>query len=790
MKWVRANKPTRRTLSAHRVRYMTDVFADAEGFTTAGSAIAILLACTLAFFCLWSARAQSQAAGVQALCDAAALAAENEVAEFVLSVRVADATLLSMSLTGLAALAVGTVCCSVPAAAATGLKLIDTGRAILEKRDDMARATQTSLNAAQDSLPLLAQTQAQMVLTENAEEISGTGLGYVELVPADAPEVNVGFSEAAQDAAAKATDSGSRIAEAAQSAEQAAQEAADARIRAWKYDCGNVPLACMAERAEALSGITAEENPIAHTVDTWSFEDALNRARIYYSYRASEEEPASDSVEEQVRSAMRSKFYEYAIEELAEGRAYDDGTTQPDLYFPEFFSNTSGMRETRLYSEKAYPVSGGALHAYEGCPGIEGASEGLGSLKELEAGTYEKCSVCQFDAVSLGKVAAASTSIDNGFEHHYREVARAARDYAEAQAQALPAAQEVKDLVEESLDTIMEAFEEVLGQRVEAYPPGRFGTLVAYVFDTEERTADSSFFSGADTGSFAAISSAILVEDEGENALALLLDGVEEDIGPPLSDAGSAVLGIWGSLVEAYGSGVDGLVDGVQELLESIPLASASGLGPWAAGTLMDALESLGLEPANTASPKPVVVNSKHVAERGDGLVAQAVLALKGETAFRRSQLIVRTRTAALERSRIHTSQRRLCGQMTVEAAVVLPVMAAMAFVLVNVLVFVGDCTAFDIVARDAIRLQADDGYESAEGAAEVRARIEEGLSMDHEEVTVVCERTVTGHVRYTAKTAFTPPFLRGVSVFGMSAPALEHEVSMTVSPYRKGVAV
>ena len=127
---------------------------------------------------------------------------------------------------------------------------------------------------------------------------------------------------------------------------------------------------------------------------------------------------------------------------------------------------------------------------------------------------------------------------------------------------------------------------------------------------------------------------------------------------------------------------------------------------------------------------------------------------------------------------------------MTVEAAAVLPVMAAIAFILVNALVFVGDCTAFDIVARDAIRLQADDGYEGIEGAAEVRVRIEEGLSMEHEEVTVTCERTATGHVRYTAKTAFTPAFLRGASVFGISVPALEHEVSMTVSPYRKGVVI
>lgn len=814
----------------------TDLFVDGRGFTTVGAAIAILLSCILAFFCLWAARAQSQAAGVQAACDAAALAAENEVAEFVLSVRVADATLLTMSLTGLAALGIGTVCCCVPAAAPTGAKLLDAGKSILEKRDDVARTEKRALDAAQDALPLTAQAQAQAVLQENGTEIDGSGIGYIELVPADAPEVDVGFSDAASEAAQDAPQTGVEIADAAQAAEEAAQEAADARKRAWEHDCGNAPSPCMAERASALSGITAAENPIAHTVDTWSFSDALARAKAYYTHRAAEEAPLSDSVEEQVRSAMRAKFYEYALEELKSARAVDDGVSPPDIYFPELFSNTDGMRNTHLYTEKAYPVAGGALHAYAGCPGIEGAVEGQGSLYELESGSYEKCPVCQFDASTLGKVASASTSIDNGFEHHYREVARAANDYCAAQAVALPAAQEVKDFVGESLGTIMQAFEEVAARRVEAYPPGRFGALAAYAFDANSAQADSSFFDApSDAGSFAAVSSAIMVEDQGENVLSSLLDGVEEEIGPPLTDAGDAVLGLWGSLLDAYGSGVEGLTDGVSDVLNGIPLVSASGLGPWASSALMDALESVGLEPANAAPAKPVIANSGHVASKGDGPVAQAVLALKeGSSWFRAANgsalrqlrrrwldgaclLDVRVRNGrcggrrsrkrragsaalrALRGSRGASARgtpgarmpsSRLLGQMTVEAAVVLPVMAAIAFIVVNALIFVGDCTAFDIVARDAIRLQADDGYEGAQGAAEVRARIEEGLAMDHEAVEVTCERTGPGHVRYTASTAFSPPFLQGVSVFGINVPPLEHEVSMTVSPYRKGVVV
>ena len=109
-------------------------------------------------------------------------------------------------------------------------------------------------------------------------------------------------------------------------------------------------------------------------------------------------------------------------------------------------------------------------------------------------------------------------------------------------------------------------------------------------------------------------------------------------------------------------------------------------------------------------------------------------------------------------------------------------------FISVNAFVFLGDCAAFDIVARDAIRLQADDGQHEAQGCVEICARIEKGLSMEHEAVSVTSERTAAGHIRYVARTAFSPPFLKGAQVFGVAVPPLEHEVVFVVSPYRAGV--
>ena len=62
------------------------------------------------------------------------------------------------------------------------------------------------------------------------------------------------------------------------------------------------------------------------------------------------------------------------------------------------------------------------------------------------------------------------------------------------------------------------------------------------------------------------------------------------------------------------------------------------------------------------------------------------------------------------------------------------------------------------------------------------------GLSMEHEAVSVTSERTAAGHIRYVARTAFSPPFFKGAQVFGVAVPPLEHEVVFVVSPYRAGV--
>lgn len=604
-------------------------FCEQGGFTTIGAACAILVTCALIFGCLWVARSESQAAGVQAVADAAALAAENEVAEFAIAVRVADATLLTLSLTGLSLMGAGSVCCCFPPSAAVGTRLIDAGKAILQKRDSVAKAEHKALNAAQDALSATAQMQAQVVIQENAQELGGTAIGYVELVPEDGPEVIVGSYGESDEAVAAVDEHAEELQEAATRAEEESQRAADALKEAWLHDCGAMPDYCMAQRAQTLAGMTGAENPVASSINTWSFAMALHRAQAYYRNRLAHEAPATGGVEECARSALRTRFYAYAVKELSKGYANEPATGVPQINMPLLPRNTAEMKQTELYTEAAYPIAGGMLHAWPGCPEATGA-QGNGSLSQLEAGAYKRCPTCGLDAAALGSVAAASTSIENGFEYHYRIVASCAREYCAAKAAAEPAAEEAKQTLGSILDALKEAFDEAVACRVEAHPPGRFGALAAISYTAQGQQGATPFFSGQDPGSFAAVSAAVLAEDESEDVLSSLLDGVAQEIGSPLTDAGEAVLGLWSALLNAYKTGVEGLRSGVKKLLDGIPLVGASGLGTWAAEELSSMLEGVGLQPANTGAVKPVVSNTEIVAAKGEGPVAQAVKAAKG----------------------------------------------------------------------------------------------------------------------------------------------------------------
>ena len=111
------------------------IFRDEEGSTTAGMAVALLVTLSLLFSAAQVYRIHAAGAEVQEVADAAACAALNPVAEFMVAVRVADAAVLSLTLLGDIAYGAGVVALCVPPTAELGNQLVSAGQKVIKARD-------------------------------------------------------------------------------------------------------------------------------------------------------------------------------------------------------------------------------------------------------------------------------------------------------------------------------------------------------------------------------------------------------------------------------------------------------------------------------------------------------------------------------------------------------------------------------------------------------------------------------------------------------------------------------
>lgn len=282
------------------------------------------------------------------------------------------------------------------------------------------------------------------------------------------------------------------------------------------------------------------------------------------------------------------------------------------------------------------------------------------SLSDADrSSAYSVCPRCHLAASSMGKVAAASSSIENGFEYHYNEVAKAAEEYERAYNEFAPLSQEVKSMAGDLFDELTKGLEEVLSQRIDCSPPGRSGAITLVVDRGTPSTAfPSPLVDSAGVGSLgarAALSAATLVPEEsseGETVLTSFLDGLKEAGAAPVG--AHVVLEMWSTLLTVYAQGHDALCSSIDQLLGSVPLASASGLGNWAADELKGLVEVCGFDPPDLRARKAVVVNSSHVLE-GDSSkwsarfleVKRGALSAAGESGFNGALSAVET--AALD---------------------------------------------------------------------------------------------------------------------------------------------
>ncbi len=592
-----------------------------EGFSTLGMVIALLLALSLVFTAGKLYRIETAAAHIQDVADAAALAAENEVAEFMILVRVCDAAVLTFTLTGIVAYGAGIAALCTPATAGLSEALISAGNNVFKARDEFSTKASAALEKLQRALPFLSAASAAAVAKANGSEGSEY-FAVAMLVPGEGERISAFVSDDAEGLGSDIEDSREEMAQAAAQAEEASLEAEEAKRRAFEHDCGANPGYCMYERADRLAALSPQDNPLYKSVDAWSFSVALERAQAYYAARALREAPEGSSVEDQARSALRMRFYQYAAEELSRGYVRDDGDYF-DALFPALPSNTDEMRRTALYTEAVYPCTvgeqGRMLHAWEGCPAASGFSS-RGSLAEMESERYAVCPLCGFDAASLGSVAAASSSIENGFEYHYGIVAEEAKAYEAARERQAPASRQVKDAAGEFFQRCGELAKTAWGARIEARPPGSYGAIAMVANVSSESTQEwfsSSFVqSGGSLGARAAIAGATLLEEpagEAGSVVSSLLDTVQ-DQGGVMSGAADMLLTCWSSLLAAYSKGQSAVSAAVEDTLDGIPLASASGLGTWAARAFSEVIDGLGLAPADTDALKPVLVNTSYVA--------------------------------------------------------------------------------------------------------------------------------------------------------------------------------
>ncbi len=606
-------------------------FRDESGVTTAGMAVSMAVCLTLVFSGAQLYRMTSASAEIQEVADVAALAAENEVAEFMVAVRVSDAAVLSMTLLSCSLYGLGVVAACVPPLAALSEQVISMASKVKEARDGFAENASIGLSRLQRLLPFLSAASAASIASANddgAMEASYTAIAV--LVPQEGREISVGTGGGLSDAAVKIEEEAPEIRNASERAEEAARKAREKKEEAYKYDCGNSPGYCQYERAGRFSWMPESDNPYYSSVDAWSFSVALGRAKSYYARRLAMEGEPVGGISEKASYHLRMKFYEYALEELErDGFVSDDGQSF-SANFPKLFKNTNEFRATRLYDEAVFPVSGGEsgsgvlMHAFEGCPANDG-TVCYGTLKGLDRGEQQGCQVCDFSVESLGNIASASTNIENGFEHHYEHIRQLAEEYQEARNELDPLASEVRGKAEPLFEMLGSLMRDIACFRIEAEPPGAKGA-VAMVVNLAANSADAGFESsfvkgGATLGSRAAVSAATLVEDsshDNSSVITSLLDGFEEGGGAAVGAARIA-LDCWSAILKAYENGQSALEDALEGGLNSIPTSTESGLGSWASGALRNAISAVGLEPANLKALKPVILNTHHVTDSDDG---------------------------------------------------------------------------------------------------------------------------------------------------------------------------
>ena len=602
------------------------LFVDEEGSTTLAAAVAVLVSLALVFGMATVQWTVARSADVQAVADAGALAGMNVVAAYATVAQVLDALVLSMGLIGMLTLAIGLVLSAIPGVNAAGPPVLRAATSVFNARAKLSQTAATGLSRLEKAVPYLVAANSFLAVRAN----SGDGGSYVGVAIAYPNEGASDFgtlqADTVSDLAQQVQDSGDEIdalAEQAAAAETAANEALE---RGWLADCGGEP--SMRERASTLAGLEGALNPDYPSSSGWNFGVPILRARAYYQQRIAREAPLDSSVAELSRSAARKAFYGYALELVNQSSYWEneDGTVTCDL--KELPRNTDDVRSTHLYTDAVWPCTieeeGPTIHCSTACPGADGPSLGTASLAAEEGGSVRECPVCAFTVVDVGRAPSASTSIDNGFEYHWRAVVEASRDYEARRAEQSALESEARAASDEAADLFGQALERLTVVRVELCPPGRYGCVCVVAAPGSLASPDAlenALNPGGGVPARAAVSAAVLARDGAagnSNNLANLFDGLVAQGGVVggASFVLDAVMSAWGNLLVSYDDGYQAFTGALDSAFKGLAGMGMTGVSSWLQGALEDAVELTGLQPADMSSKKPVLVNSQRVLAR------------------------------------------------------------------------------------------------------------------------------------------------------------------------------
>ncbi len=595
---------------------------DDGGYTVVAMAVALLVSLTLVFSVTGTQWITSRAADIQEVADSAAMAGSNVVAMFSTIAQVLDACVLSMGILGTVICGAGLVIAAIPVLQTFSAGVIDAGSKILDARRSFARSAASGLSKIEKALPALAAVNsASCVYANNNGAVTYRGVALPLPMESD---TDYSFLETDVDSGdlKKAAED---LAKASEQKERASKWANEEKARAWKADNVDDPY-CLQSRSESLAGLERLHNPRYESADIWHFDYARLRARNYYLKRFRDERQSTPSQDpdELQRSCARRRFYEFAWHAVDEAVCREDGDI-PVINLPELPHNTQMVRESTLYTDVVWPCTGEGdertLHCSMGCPAATTGMSGDASLADIDGGAARRCDTCKMDATAMGRVASASTSINNGFEYYWQIVVDASRKYAVAKSQEDEANHKLGEAEAQSESIFERAMKMLAIERPSIKPAGRYGCVSVVVRGETQVPGQllGAFLEGGTLPAGVAISAAALAPDnqtDGKNILSSLFDGLRSDKGSFVLDLVGNVTGMWGDLLVGYGAGYEGLSERVGGFLDGIGGIFGEKFAAKLRDKIVTVVKTAGFEPADMRQRKPVLVNTQLVLDK------------------------------------------------------------------------------------------------------------------------------------------------------------------------------